>query len=377
MDVGLEAAGFDLVACVERDADCVRSVRVNRPQWRHLDPGEVVAASKKYTPTQLGLRRGELTLLAGGPPCQPFSTASQWSTTGRRGMDDDRAGAVAGMLNFAESFLPEIILFENVVGFFQGNRSATQYVQARLDDINQKNGTKYRLDYKIVNAADYGVPQNRRRAIGISSRSGADIGAPVPNFSSSPLTCWDALYDLDEISKPDNRGNWSGLLPSIPEGANYQHLTSQGQGEEVFGYRTRYWSFLLKLAKDRPSWTLAASPGPSTGPFHWENRPLSVREMMRIQSFPDDWKIIGTERVKIRQIGNATPPLLAEVFGRHILADLFSYSFDYPLHHLRSRASTPPPKSEAPQSVPRIFKDLIGQKPAHPGTGKGPGRVLQ
>jgi DNA (cytosine-5)-methyltransferase 1 len=74
------------------------------------------------------------------------------------------------------------------------------------------------------------------------------------------------LADLREADLPPTQGNYAGLLPSIPEGSNYQYLTARGGGEELFGYRTRYWSFLLKLAKDLPAWTLAASPGPSTGP---------------------------------------------------------------------------------------------------------------
>ena len=84
-------------------------------------------------------------------------------------------------------------------------------------------------------------------------------------------------------------GKWADLLPTIPEGQNYLWHTNRGGGSQLFGWRTRYWSFLLKLAKNLPSWTIQAHPGSSIGPFHWRNRKLSVPEMCRLQTFPTAW----------------------------------------------------------------------------------------
>src|SRR4029079_12045835 len=129
---------------------------------------------------------------------------------------------------------------------------------------------------------------------------------------------WDAI-GCEEFSEPvaQATGKWADLLASIPEGKNYLWHTNRGGGHQLFGYRTRYWSFLLKLAKDEPSWTLPAHPGPATGPFHWDNRPLSVAEMLSLQSFPAAWRVEGERRADhVTQIGNATPPLLAELLGR-------------------------------------------------------------
>ncbi|MFG1811697.1 DNA cytosine methyltransferase [Streptomyces sp. NPDC049040] len=160
-----------------------------------------------------------------------------------------------------------------------------------------------------MDAAGYGVPQHRRRAIGIAYRDPVTVRLPEATHTGLPVRAWDALCDLEEEEMPPATGQWARLLPSIPEGGNYLYLTARGEGAEPFGWRTRYWSFLLKLARDRASWTLPASPGPSTGPFHWDNRPLSVREQMRLQTFPDDWVIDQPFRVGRRLVGNATPPV--------------------------------------------------------------------
>ncbi len=93
----------------------------------------------------------------------------------------------------------------------------------------------------------------------------------------------------------------------------------------LFGWRRRYWNFLLKLAKRLPSRTIQAQPGPAVGPFHWENRRLSDRELCRLQTFPDDVQVHGNRMSVQRQIGNAVPSLLAEVLGREIKTQLLGY----------------------------------------------------
>src|SRR5262249_36912766 len=106
---------------------------------------------------------------------------------------------------------------------------------------------------------------------------------------------WDVLGDLPEpdLSEPGLKvgGKWGDLLPTIPEGENYLWHTNRGGGQSLFGWRTRYWSFLLKLSKSLPSWTVQAQPGSAIGPFHWKNRRLTFQELCRIQTFPDGLKI--------------------------------------------------------------------------------------
>ena len=126
-------------------------------------------------------------------------------------------------------------------------------------------------------------------------------------------TAWDAIGHLEDYDDPELQltGKWAGLLPSIPEGQNYLYLTDKGGGEPVFGWRRKYWSFLLKLAKRLPSWTVTAQPGPATGPFHWRNRRLSMRELCALQTFPEGYVIPGDLRTAQRQVGNAVARLIS------------------------------------------------------------------
>ena len=139
----------------------------------------------------------------------------------------------------------------------------------------------------------------------------------------------------------------------------------------LFGSRTKFWSFLLKLSKGAPAWTLSANPGPATGPFHWTNRRLAVPELLRLQSFPASWHVVGSYSAQVRQIGNATPPLLAEVISRAIGEQVFSISYDRP-PRLRIPRRRRVPSSAPVRNVPRRYMRLKGPHSPHPGTGLGP-----
>jgi DNA (cytosine-5)-methyltransferase 1 len=114
-------------------------------------------------------------------------------------------------------------------------------------------------------------------------------------------------------------GKYGHLLSDIPPGDNYLHYTEKrGHPAPLFGWRKRYWSFLLKLDPHQPSPTIQAQPGPYVGPFHWDNRRLRLTEIKRLQTFPDDWIIIGSRRSAQVQVGNAVPPLFAEAIARSV-----------------------------------------------------------
>lgn len=186
-------------------------------------------------------------------------------------------------------------------------------------------------------------------------------------------TAWDALADINPEPEEDLglRGKWAALLPSIPEGENYLWHTDRGGGLPLFGWRRRYWTFLLKLAKNRPSWTIQAQPGPAVGPFHWENRRLSARELCRLQTFPDDVILAGKRASVQRQLGNAVPSLLAEVLGREIRTQILGLEpLKSPLHLLPPDRS-PAPAPETVRDVPKEYLELVGNHSPHPGTGRG------
>jgi DNA (cytosine-5)-methyltransferase 1 len=166
-------------------------------------------------------------------------------------------------------------------------------------------------------------------------------------------------------------GKWADLLPSIPEGENYLWHTPRGKGRPLFGWRTRYWSFLLKLAKDRPSWTIQAQPGSAIGPFHWRNRKLSAQELCRLQTFPDGLEF-DCGRTQIQKLlGNAVPSLVAEVLAREIRVQLLdSKPRDKRPKLLPPRRATVP-RPEPAALVPKKYLKLQGDHAAHPGEGRG------
>lgn len=373
MDIGLELAGFHPIACLEIDELAKKTLISNRPTWPVWDDGDVIKMAATAQPKDLDVEPGELDLIAGGPPCQPFSTAGQWSTTGRRGMGDIRANTVHAMLDILEKFKPKAVFMENVQGFLSGKASALPAIKSRIADINSVSSLKYQIHLNFINAADYGVPQNRKRSMLVIVRDDIAWEWPKATHDKHPITAWDAIGDVDEHPDdlPSLQGKWSELLPSIPEGWNYQWLTSRGGGEEIFGYRTKYWNFLLKLAKDSPAWTLPASPGPATGPFHWDNRPLSPRERLRLQSFPDYWALKGDFKAQTKLAGNATPPLLAEVIGKNLAAAAGVPSEKSESLLLRPRLDLPKERAK-PEPIPPSYRHLIGSKRAHGGTGQGP-----
>lgn len=373
LDLGLEKAGFRNVGCIEFDPIARASLKANWPKRRLIHPHDITIVAQSLQPCDVGLRRRQLSMLAGGPPCQPFSKAAQWSHKAMQGMKDPRAKCLAGFVQLIDRFLPSVVLIENVQGFASGRHNAVAKLNKSLREINRKSGTSYRLFSKIVDASEHGVPQKRNRAILIAFRDGRAFEFPVPLTLSEPVTAWEAFRGLTTTKRAPNRPeNWGALLPSIPEGQNYLWHTRHGGGRSLFGYRTRFWSFLLKLSKRQPAWTIPAQPGPYTGPFHWENRPLTRSELLRLQSFPASWKVKGDRPDQVRQIGNATPPLLAELIGRAVAAHLLGKRFNGSPKLAIPRARSEIPRAERVRPIPRKFEKLIKRRADHPGTGRGP-----
>lgn len=391
LDLGFEAAGFETAVAVEMDARCVETLRRNR-NWPvfHSDVGALASQEILQAGT---LEKGEAGLLIGGPPCQPFSKSGFWATGESKRLKDPRATTLDDYLRFLEDSLPHAFLLENVAGIaYRGKSEGLEYLLARIAAINKRNKTHYRVEIMRLNAAAYGVPQIRERVFLVAQRDGLPFGALQPTHAynargDDPLrlddstlepvnTAWDAIGHLDSASDPalSPRGKWAELLPSIPEGENYLYHTDRGEGEPLFGWRRRFWNFLLKLDRNKPSWTLTAQPGPATGPFHWDNRYLSAKELAAIQTFPADYLVTGTRGEAHKQIGNAVPSALAELIGLKMRARYFGEAAQEDSKpSLLPKKSPIVPKATAPEPVPEKYLQYIGKHLAHPGTGKGYG----
>jgi len=384
LDLGFEAAGFQTAVAVEMDAEAVRTLRANR-DWPVLDRDIHQVPSREILRTG-HLGETEADLLIGGPPCQPFSKSGYWRHGDTLRLDDPRAGTLGAYLRVLRDTLPRAFLLENVPGLaYQGKSEGLELIERAIEGINRERGTEYRLAVAQLDAAQYGVPQIRERVFVVGARDGREFRFPQPThalhptdrrtlFASLPsaMTAWDALGDLEEDPAPDlaMRGKWSELLSSIPEGDNYLWHTNRGGGLPLFGWRRRFWSFLLKLAKGRPSWTIQAQPGPAVGPFHWRSRRLSARELCRLQTVPDSYEVLGSLQAVQRQLGNAVPSALAEVLGRAIRRQLLGSRIraEATLIPVRRR---PIPAAEPVQAVPEKYLHLVGAHEAHPGTGRG------
>lgn len=388
IDYGFEAAGFETAVALDLDHDSCETLRHNR-KWPVIE-GDLLKVPIEQILETAGLEPGEADVLIGGPPCQPFSKSGYWARGESGRLKDPRAATLDGFLNVLEGTLPRAFLLENVHGIaYSSKNEGLELLLRQITKINKRTGSNYRPVCAVVNAAWYGVPQLRERFFMIAARDGESFRFPDATYRAATdegdlihlptfRTAWDALADVTPDAGEDleMKGKWADLLPSIPEGSNYIWHTERGEGLRLFGWRRRYWTFLLKLAKSLPSWTIQAQPGPAVGPFHWESRRLSMRELCRLQTFPDDVVITGGRTAVQRQVGNAVPSLLAEIMAREIKTQLLGYRRTKALPKLLPPDRSPAPPPERTTSVPAKYRQLIGEHSAHPGTGKGP-RSLQ
>ena len=388
LDLGFEAAGFSTAAALELNPVACRTMRRNRPEWNLIERDIHNVSSEEILYTA-GLKVGEADILTGGPPCQPFSKSSYWVSGDALRLDDPRADTLTAFLRVLRDTMPRAFLLENVYGLaYKGKDEGLRHLLEGVARINHETGASYRVRWKLLNAAHFGVPQLRERVFLIGSREGQKFEFPLSTHGAPDQleslddrepyrTAWDALGDLPQAPNDPSLkvgGKWGALLPSIPEGRNYLWHTNRGGGLRLFGWRTRYWSFLLKLAKSLPSWTIQAQPGSAIGPFHWRSRKLTIREICRLQTFPDDIDF-DCGRVDVQKmLGNAVPSLLAEVLAREIRRQLLGdRRAPGPLTLLPpARSATPDPEPIAP--VPTLYKSLVGEHPDHPGEGRFSGQ---
>lgn len=330
LDLGVEAAGYTVAAAVELDQDAADTMEKNFSELR----SPVIRRDILQVPTREMLRAAGLKgrerpdLLVGGPPCTPFSKSGFWLEWKRAGLDSD-ASLLQAYTRVLTEARPRAFILENVYALTYRNRASAPAFDRLLKEIDEAG---YAFSWRVLNAADFGVPQLRPRlfVVGIRKRQ-RPPGLPEPTHGGRwerrvtgsearpHVTASEALAGL--VTTPEReevlRGSWAHLLPEIPPGQNYLHFTAErGHPDPVFKWRSRYWSFLLKLDPDRPSPTIQAQPGPNVGPFHWDNRRLRVPELKRLFAYPDDFEFVGSRTSIQAQIGNSVPPLLAHAVAR-------------------------------------------------------------
>lgn len=337
LDLGLERAGWEGLYATDWDTDAIATLEAN--QGREIGPrrkafsgtvieqADIRSLTGKHILERVGRSAGSITLLAGGPPCQ------SWSSAGHQlGFDDPRGKLVGDYLRIASELDARWLLFENVRGLLTARGRDGQPGSA-LTEVRQellRRGWQTRVE--LLNAADYGVPQRRVRLILIGFRAGDAPVLPSPTHSSKHsldgLQPWVTLRDClaniapvsaEEIIRPT--GKLAEQLASIPEGSG---VKSPGKAEATRpGGHWGYKQGAFVTDPGLPARTVTASSQQDwfRDPRHGLRR-LCPRECAALQTFPDDWTFCGKRADHYRLIGNAVPPLLAEVLGQMLLADV-------------------------------------------------------
>jgi DNA (cytosine-5)-methyltransferase 1 len=320
LDIGAQMAGAKILTSLDFDKDAVNTLSHNEffshtihrcDDIRNVKGKDYSSILKRNNPEKL--------ILVGGPPCQPFSKAGYWKTLSQRLGPDDPRNMIGSYLNIIDEIKPDGFILENVESILHPHNIQAIYdLQEALDTM----GYKYII--QKVNAADYGIPQKRKRVFVIASKKKIK-NLPIPICSGDPnntglrpyerVIDWIGIYDRSEFSSEldSTEGKYDKHLKLVPPGSNYISLSARrGYENPYFTAGTRYWTFLLKLHPLLTSWTIISAPGHWEGPFHWTNRRLRSEEIASIQTFPTDYQILGSPRVIHKQVGNAVPCLLGK-----------------------------------------------------------------
>jgi DNA (cytosine-5)-methyltransferase 1 len=335
---GLELAGLTHLASIDIDPVACATAAANVS-------GQVYCSNVTEPPAKFLELKPDI--VVGSPPCQGFSTQ------GRKVENDPRNSLVWSYLDLLDHFQPKVWVFENVPGF------ARLYGGRYLKDVLERlKSTDYRVTSAILNAADFGVPQNRKRFFMVGTRVAAEPSLPSPTHGgeatlfevrSQPVTIWDAIGDLPVVGIGERVGEFDYESDPVTDyqrwarsasGVVRQHTTQRhsdrvlekiqkvGHGENMGVFvdefaenAVDYMGGYRRAAPDKPSYTAYWTRG-MTSIHPYQDRFLSPRECARIQSFPDDFQFLGRSIENYRLVCNAVPPLLARAWGESLLEHL-------------------------------------------------------
>lgn len=338
LDLGVEAAGFNIRLCVEMNKWAAQTIRQNtdipviEKDIRDVSTDDILSTA--------GLEKKEVTLVVGGPPCQAFSTAGK-----QRGMADFRGNVMIQYLRVIQEIKPQYFILENVRGLLSAKLHTIPEEYSQYKDITDIKGSVmyflteefkkygYSISYALLNAANYGVPEKRERVI-IIGHLGSRVPIPSPTHSEDGsfgtkkwVTLGEVINDLKDRSDLRYiplRNKSIKYLKMLKEGENWKNLPddiaeeAMGKAYKLSGGKT---GFFRRLSFNEPAPTLVTSPTmPATLLCHpIDLRPLSIEEYARIQQFPDTWKFEGKIEEIYKQIGNAVPVGLGYAAGMQIM----------------------------------------------------------
>ena len=336
LSLGFEKCGFDVILANEYDPSIAAAYEMNHKGTKMI-VGDITALDLEKT---FGSYEGKVDVVIGGPPCQGFSQKGQ-----RKTIHDERNFLFKYYVRVVGLVKPRYFVMENVPNLLTAEGG---YFRKEIEELFNSLG--YQLKMGVLNASDYGVPQNRRRAVIIGKRNGDAPALPKPH--NATVTIWDAISDLAYLNSGEGSEEQeyrfepqSEYQKKLRNGSNvlYNHVATKhsklalerlamippNAGREVLPKehltKSIYSGTWTRMRKDEISVTITTrfdtpSSGKFTHPFL--NRAITVREAARIQSFPDSFKFTGNKGSQMKQVGNAVPPLLAEAIASVILNDI-------------------------------------------------------
>ena len=305
--LGVEKAGFITLGAIEIDKDAADTLKKNRAEWNVIND-DIANISCLDLEEYFNIKKGELDLLSGGAPCQAFSYAGK-----RLGLEDARGTLFYHYATFLEKLQPKMFLFENVRGLLTHDGGKTYELMKTCFS-----NAGYSIQYKVLNAWDYGNAQKRERLITIGTQNKymdrIHFKFPEPHDYKPVLR--DVLQDVPQSEGTPYGEKKRKLFEMVPPGGYWRDIDPELAKDymkscwEMGGGRT---GILRRLSMEEPSLAVLTSPSQKqTERCHpLEARPFTIRENARIQSFPDDWEFCGSVQSQYKQVGNAVPVNLA------------------------------------------------------------------
>jgi DNA (cytosine-5)-methyltransferase 1 len=330
LDLGFEAAGFEIVLSSDLMPEACETLRKNRPKHLVVGPpshsGDVTELQASDVLKLTGLKKGEIDVMVGGPPCQPFSTAAaQRFLKGdkkfkRVGFDSkDKGQLIFRYVQLILELQPKCFLIENVPGILTIDQGSGM---SKVYEILEEAGYTISIP-KVIDAADYGVPQFRKRAFVIGTITKKKFEFPEPTHAKS-----ESLFQKAHV------GCANVLIDIANDLSN--HITREHSEASLKRYRTLLFGQREMLGRVdrldplRPSKTVIAGGTSGGGRSHlhpFESRTLTVRECARLQTYPDDYVFFGSIARQFTLVGNSVPPLIAEILARSIGRQYFNKNY--------------------------------------------------